>query len=36
MKMSKFLTPLVCVLIPLIIGSLSGLANIGSLDTWYA
>jgi tryptophan-rich sensory protein len=35
MKMSKFLTPLVCVLIPLIIGSLSGIANIGNLDTWY-
>ena len=36
MKISKFLTPLVCVLIPLIIGSLSGLANVGSMDTWYA
>ena len=36
MNVSKFLTPLICILLPLIIGSLSGLANVGSINTWYA
>jgi benzodiazapine receptor len=36
MNVSKFLTPLICILLTLIIGSLSGLANVGSINTWYA
>ena len=35
MKWSRFFTLLACVLLPLIIGSLSGLANAGSLNDWY-
>jgi tryptophan-rich sensory protein len=35
MKSSGYLTLIVCVLLPLIIGSLSGLANAGSLNDWY-
>ena len=36
MKILNFLIPLICILLPLIIGSLSGLANVGSINTWYA
>ena len=36
MKRSSLITAIICILLPLIIGSLSGLANIGSLDTWYS
>jgi tryptophan-rich sensory protein len=36
MKRSSIITAIICILLPLIIGSLSGLANIGSLDTWYS
>jgi translocator protein len=35
MKLSKFLTLLICVLIPLITGSISGLANVGNVNEWY-
>ena len=35
MKWSRFFTLLACILLPLIIGSLSGLANAGSLNDWY-
>jgi translocator protein len=35
MKLSKFLTLLICILIPLITGSISGLANVGNVNEWY-
>lgn len=35
MKLSKYLTLLICILIPLIIGSISGLANVGNVNDWY-
>lgn len=36
MNISKYVTLIICILLPLIIGSLSGLANAGSINTWYA
>jgi len=35
MKFSKFLTLLICILIPLIIGSIAGIANVGNVNEWY-
>ena len=35
MKLSGILTLIICLLIPLVTGSLSGLANVGSLNEWY-
>lgn len=35
MKHSGILTLIICLLIPLVTGSLSGLANVGSLNDWY-
>jgi benzodiazapine receptor len=36
MKPSKVIFGITCILLPLIIGSLSGFANGGSINTWYA
>ena len=36
MNIPKYVTLIICILLPLIIGSLSGLANAGSINTWYA
>jgi translocator protein len=35
MNISKYVTLIICILLPLIIGSLSGLGNVGSLNEWY-
>ena len=35
MNLSKLVTLIICIALPLIIGSLSGIANIGGLNDWY-
>ncbi len=36
MKRSKLIAAILCILLPLIVGSLSGLATVSSLSNWYA